>query len=70
MGVYGFGRQGHYQSVFSVYIKPTYKWFPWVWYDLRKDEYVIGLGKPLNSTVLKHRVSKKEAEGFRKLVDE
>lgn len=69
MGVYGFGRQGHYQSMYRVYVKPTYHWFPWIWYDLRKEEYVFGLSKPLTTEILKHRVSKKEAEAFRKLLD-
>ena len=70
MGVYGFGRQGQYSSAYRFYIKATYSWFPWVWYDLIKEEYVFGLPKPLTSTVLKHRVSKQVAEGFRKLLTE
>ena len=69
MGVYGWGRQGHYRTMYRVYVTHTYHWFPWIWYDLRKEEYVLGLDKPLTREVLKHRVSKKEAEAFRKLLE-
>ena len=70
MGVYGWGRNGHYRTMYRVYVKPTYHWFPFIWYDLRRDEYVIGLPEPLTREVLKHRISRKQAEGFRKLLCE
>ena len=70
MGVYGWGRQGHYRTMYRVYVMYTYYWFPWIWYDLIREEYVIGLPKPLTREVLKHRVSEKEAEAFRKLLAE
>lgn len=69
MGVHGWGRHMGIASVVGYEVRPTHKWFPWIWYDLIREEYVIGLPKPLTRKVLKHRVSKKEAEAFRKLLD-
>ena len=67
MGVYGWGRA--FDTVREYQVRPTYEWFPFIWYDLVLKEYVLGLGRRFTLKVVKHRVSKKQAEAFRKLMD-
>lgn len=57
------------RSMYRVYVRPTYRWFPFIWYDLIKQEYVFALNKMFYEK-MKHRISKKEARAFKKLIDE
>ena len=70
MGVYGWGRGSAFETVREYEVRPTYGWFPLIWYDLVLKEYVLGMGRHFTLQVVKRRVSKKQAEGFRKLLDE
>ena len=51
-------------------LRPHFKWFPIIWYDVIKDRWwTDGTHKPMQDlVVLRSRVSKKEADGFMKLL--
>ena len=69
MGVYGWGRGSAFETVREYQVRPTYEWFPFIWYDLVLKKYVLGLGEHFTLQVVKHRVSKKQAQAFRKLLE-
>jgi hypothetical protein len=59
----------------KYFVRPSYRWFPFVWYDLWKEEqhkYILqGGGGVVNRTsAVKVAVSYKEAYGFYKLMQD
>lgn len=49
-------------------IRPTYKFFPFVWYDLIEEQWVLGMLRPLDRTILATRQRKKIIIGMAKLM--
>lgn len=70
MGVgYAPWMRGKFEQI-NYLIKPHYRWFPFIWFDVVKDRWwTDGTHTPMQEIkVLKSKVSKEVAIGFIKLL--